>query len=349
MERRKDGRWQTRINIKGKRVYFYSSEQTKEKAEADINKKILAYEEEQHCERHNFLKLAEKTIEARNISAATSTTYQAALKHLAPLHDKDIEDIRPSEVQAILDGMNRKKYSFSAMSKTRVLFGLVMDYAIIDMDIRISNFAKSLKTPKNAVKNKIKSPDDEVIAEIKKMAANGIYGRNFESWAVSLYCTGMRRGELTALQRKDIDFSRKTISITKAAEFIGNNAVIKEPKTENGYRTIPIIDIYMPYLSKLCEGLKPNDYIFGGSSPYTLAVIKKGWVRFCKSIGHDFNMHQLRHAYAKLLYEAGIDPKTAQHLLGHADIQTTMNIYTDFSNRMNTSALGKLNSFLTPF
>ena len=40
-------------------------------------------------------------------------------------------------------------------------------------------------------------------------------------------------------------------------------------------------------------------------------------------------------------------PKTAQHLLGHADIQTTMNIYTDFSNRMNTSALGKLDSFLT--
>lgn len=349
MEKRKDGRWQTRITVKGKRVYFYSSEQTKEKAEADINKKILAYKEEQHGDRHNFLKLAEKTIEAKDISAATLTTYRAALKHLAPLHDKDIEDIRPSEVQAILDGMSRKKYSFSAISKTRVLFGLVMDYAIIDMDIRISNFAKSLKTPKNAVKNKITSPDDEVIAKIKEMAQSEDLGANFEPWAVSLYCTGLRRGELAALQRKDVDLERKTININKSVEYVNNKPSIKSTKTENGKRIVPILDIYTKQITNLCEGLKPNDYIFGGEKPLSETAVKKRWKKFCSFIGCDVRMHQLRHAYAKLLYEAGVDPKTAQHLLGHADIQTTMNIYTDFSNRMSETALNKLNSFLTPF
>lgn len=348
MIQRKDGRWQKSLRINGKKIYFYSSESTKEKAEADINRKMLAYQEEQHNDRHNFKALAEQTIEVRNIGYKTEETYRLALRHLSPLYAYDIEKIKPSNVQAVLDGMARQGYSFSAISKVKTFFGLILDFAVVEKDLALNNFSSSLKVPKNVSKNKITSPDEEVIDKIKKLAQNENSDGNFESWAISLYCTGMRRGELAALQRKDVDLENRIIHVKRSVEFVHNQAKLKDmPKTKNGIRDIPILDIYLPHIEKLCQGLKKEDFLFGGEKPLSETAIKKRWAGFCKHIGIDCRMHQLRHAYAKLLYEAGVDPKTAQHLLGHADIQTTMNIYTDFSNRMNTSALGKINSFLT--
>gem|GEM_PF-5059917 len=53
-----------------------------------------------------------------------------------------------------------------------------------------------------------------------------------------------------------------------------------------------------------------------------------------------------KYAYAKLLYCAGIDPKTMQRLLGDAKFETTMNIYTDFANEMTEQSVGKLNEYM---
>ena len=53
--------------------------------------------------------------------------------------------------------------------------------------------------------------------------------------------------------------------------------------------------------------------------------------------------HALRHTYATRLFEAGIPPKTVQHLMGHSDIETTMNIYTHVMKEQKIEAIDKLN------
>ena len=68
--------------------------------------------------------------------------------------------------------------------------------------------------------------------------------------------------------------------------------------------------------------------------------------KYTATIGYRFTNHQLRHAYAKLLYKAGVDPKTAQRLLRHADIQTTMNIYTEFDEEVTQASVKKANEYL---
>ena len=154
---------------------------------------------------------------------------------------------------------------------------------------------------------------------------------DFGMWAMILLYTGMRRGELAAIQLKDIDFNNGIIHVWRSVEFINNQPVLKDmPKSISGVRDIPILDILKPLLLFHCKDLGDNDFIFGKTAPLTETKIKKRWKKYCKEIDIDIHQHQLRHAYAKILYRAGIDPKTAQGLLGHADIQTTMNILQSF-------------------
>ena len=59
-----------------------------------------------------------------------------------------------------------------------------------------------------------------------------------------------------------------------------------------------------------------------------------------------FTAHQLRHTYATMLYDAGVDTKSAQKLMGHASIEMTLKIYTHLSQRKKADSIGKLNEFL---
>ncbi len=60
-----------------------------------------------------------------------------------------------------------------------------------------------------------------------------------------------------------------------------------------------------------------------------------------------FTWHCLRHTYASILYDADVDVLTAQKLLGHSDIKTTLGIYTHLSKEKETHNIAKLNSFLS--
>ena len=68
--------------------------------------------------------------------------------------------------------------------------------------------------------------------------------------------------------------------------------------------------------------------------------------RYQRELGIKLTPHQLRHGYATILYDAGIDLKTAQAWMGHANIQTTMDIYTHISEDRNETQKDKLKQFL---
>lgn len=346
MKRRKDGRWMRSITLEsGKRVSFYSTAATETAANRDINRQIAAYAEDKHFEKHNFRALAEAVLEEKykTTSHSNAAANEAAMKALSIFHDMDIEDIKPSMLQAFLNDMSAKRYSFSSVSKAKIFFGMVIQYATVKQNLPLNNFMQSIKVPKNVKKGTVKAPSDEIIESVMK----NVYTARYGEWAASLLCLGLRRGELAGLQRQDVDLKNREVSLYRSVEFIGNTPHLKDkPKTIAGIRVIPIIDAYYPIIENLCEGLDDEDFLFGGKKPLTEIAIRRHWETYCKDIGYDFNGHQLRHAYAKLLYRAGVDPKTAQALLGHADFQTTMNIYTDFDEEMNKKGGRLLNEYI---
>ena len=345
MKRRPDGRWQKVKTIDGTKVTFYSSAQTEKQALKEIEQKMLEYSKEQHCSKHNFKMIAEKMLQFQSLSISYNTIecYTHSLKHLECFNAFNIEDITPEMVQKVLDDMSKKhNYSFSAVSKTKVVFGLILNYAIVHHNLPLINFTRSLKIPKSTKKGKVTAPPDFVSGLIIKNADKVEFGM----WPMMFLCTGLRRGEQAALQRKHIDFENGIIDVKNAVEFIVNQPHVKGTlKNDASVDTVPIIEILKPYLENMCKDLSPNDYLFGKNKPLTKTQIDKRLKKYCEEIGCKFTGHQLRHAYAKMIYNAGIDPKTAQRLLRHANITTTMNIYTDFSDEMTDKSVGLLNNF----
>lgn len=348
LTKRKDGRWQYNFSPeKGKKPKpFYSRQSDERKAEKEIINKIAEYEKSNHKSKHNFKVLAEKMIAMKEneVGFKTWEGYSIALKHLESFHDMDIEDISASMLNSLLQKMSNRNYSYSSISKTKITFGLTLNYAIVYEDLKLINFTKEVKIPKNAHKGVIKSPDDYIIDCIVKNAEKVEFGM----WAMIELCAGLRRGEIAALQIKKINFKNNEIDIKDAAEFIGNTPHVKpKPKTDASIGKVPIISILREPLKRFCENRNSEEYLFGGEKPLTVTQINKRWKKYYKSIGTTkFNQHQLRHAYAKLLYLAGIDPKTMQALLRHADFSTTMNIYTEFVEEMNKKSVTKLNKYI---
>lgn len=346
--RRKDGRAMQTFRIKGlsKPKTFYSSELNDKKAEKDILNQRIAFEKKIHTNNHNFLKLAERMLEEteKSVGFKSMESYQTALKHLECFYDMDIEEITPMAVQGLLEDLGRKQYSYSSVHKVKTTFGKVLAFGIYN-GLQLVDYRRVLKVPKTAKKNKKnrKSPDDFIIDTIVENATRVEFGM----WAMCILCTGYRRGELDAIQRKAIDFEINTIHFLNSVEFIHNQPRLKPTgKSNSSELDVPILDILKPLLWDMVKDMPPDAFIFGGDKPLTETQLKKRWGKYCKAIGHKFDMHELRHAYAKLLYKAGVDVKTAQRLLRHADIQTTMNIYTEFDQEVTQAAIQKANDYM---
>lgn len=143
-----------------------------------------------------------------------------------------------------------------------------------------------------------------------------------------LYYTGVRIGELLALEKGDIDLENSKIIISKSYQRLGRKDVITPPKTPKSNRTISmpafLCDELQAYMSKL-YGLRKHDRIF----PYTQKFFEYEMIRGTRS-GEvkRIRLHDLRHSHASLLIELGFSPLAIADRLGHEKVETTLNTYS---------------------
>jgi len=151
-----------------------------------------------------------------------------------------------------------------------------------------------------------------------------------------LLTTGVRRGECFGLKWGDIDFKNGLMKINRSVSYTTKSgAIVGEPKTENGYRTIPIAVKTLELLEEYRQAETPvkNDYFLFHSEEskaeprdpsYITKHMKKLMIR-CEL--PNMSPHDLRHTCASLLLQDGADIKSVQDILGHADARTTLNFY----------------------
>lgn len=334
MTRRQDGRWQVKKKIDGKYIYFYSMEKTEKAAQRDIERQLLEYSAKA-SKRLKFASVAEewKYEHVEKISHRTWCGYEAHYKRaVTEFGDRDIATVTANDVQRFINILASKGYAFKTVKTALQVISLIMDYAMLHNNLE-RNVCSIVTVPKNLKKEKRELPSEAEIQKVKNSV-----DCHFGLFAYVVLFTGMRRGEALALTDKDVDFKNKRIYVNKSVYFIGNKPQIKSTKTAAGTREIYLLDC----LADKLKGKK--GYIFGGDKPMTEQAFKRAWEHYSKDSGVTITPHQLRHAYATLLFDAGIDPKSAQALLGHSDYKTTMDIYTHISESRKKLDFEKLNS-----
>lgn len=334
MKQRADGRWVKKKTIDGKSVYFYSDEKSEKRAQKDIERQMLEYSMKASSTA-KFEAIAEdwKYDHIEKISYRTWCGYEAHYKRAVCRFGKMyVDQIQTPDVQRFVAEFAEEGYAYKTVRTALQVVSLIMDYAMIKGYID-KNPCSIVSIPKGLKRTQRKLPSEEEIEKIKKSV-----DCHFGLFAYSLLFTGLRRGELLALTDKDIDFEKHTISVTKSVYFISNHPHLKSTKTDAGIRTVYLLDC-------LADKLRgKSGYIFGGDNLMTEMAFKRAWQRYVKESGVTITPHQLRHAYATLLYDSGIDPKSAQLLLGHSDYKTTMDIYTHISESRKVIDFEKLNS-----
>ena len=163
--------------------------------------------------------------------------------------------------------------------------------------------------------------------------------------------SGLRKGELVALQWSDLDIENKTISVSKQAG--RNNAGepdITRPKTENSIRKISIPQDAVDLLVAEHQKHPGSPWMFPSPKtgemyhPDSVVNIHK---KILKDAGLEhLRFHDLRHTFATLALQKGVDVKTVSSMLGHFDAGFTLRTYTHVTRQMQESAAEKLGNFM---
>lgn len=172
---------------------------------------------------------------------------------------------------------------------------------------------------------------------------------------LALY-SGLRIGEICALQWKDIDFNNDSLTVTKTVQRQLQKAenrkktslVISSPKSLTSNRMIPLPRFMIEHFKKLYFERKETDYIFNKNpltplDPRTLQYAFEKVLLQC-NISYK-NFHCLRHTFATRCIVIGFDVKTLSEILGHADIKITMEYYFHSSFEYKKKQINKLKFF----
>lgn len=171
--------------------------------------------------------------------------------------------------------------------------------------------------------------------------------------------SGMRIGELIALNWSDVDFFRKTVSINKTLTLDkGGKYTIGSPKTASSNRTIMLDDETMNILQKwraeqsrriIYLGKPQNDLIFPSEHGSHLAnpTVQHWNEKIAKKQGlRKISLHGFRHTHASLCFEAGLTMQDVKDRLGHSNISTTMDIYTHVTKSRKKESVQQLANFM---
>ena len=242
-----------------------------------------------------------------------------------------LSDVKEHHLQKILSDMS-DHYAKSTVRGIRLILRGLFETAQHNRLIVI-NPATHLTIAGRSPKQRRALTKDE-----RKKYLSACTQNRFGTFAAFLYFFGLRRGEALALTGKDI--SRDHICICKQHIFPSNNQpVLENTKTDAGIRNIPIPDAARKYIDfdALPQGLLFTDDT-GKALSYSEAVDRwNSFLSFALGDDTDITMHCLRHNYCTMLFEKKVDILTAKEYMGHEDIETTLKIYTHYTETLRLS------------
>lgn len=216
----------------------------------------------------------------------------------------------------------------------------------IDDKLLHENVAKKVTLPKRHKSEK------RILTDLEKEAIKKADFTQIERALVMfLFFFGLRRGEVLALTKSDVNLKKKLLTVNKTVVFDVNTPIIKTgAKSDAGNREIPIPDSVVPFLRQFLMSVD-TFYLFPGKYTETLSKTQyvKMWNRIVKkmnaavttekekTIGAEpiagLTAHIFRHNYCTMLYYSGISQKKAVELMGHSDLKMIMEVYAHLDEK----------------
>lgn len=296
---------------------------------------------------------------SRELAAGSLKSYTPCVARAVDVFGASrMNEITGGQIAGLLNDMKDAGFSAKVIANQHSIISMVFDCWCEEYDGEL-NVSRTVRNPRNGRKTRRCRPLDDQRDKLTALVGSSSGGL----FLGFLLYTSCRRGEALALQRRDIDLDAGQIHITKSVTYMGNAPLVGPTKTENGVRTNPILAPFRPVLEEaLRHCQKGTDYIFGGAQPLTSSQFNKMWLDLLEPAGLTtitdgrtwkgnrksqrralVTPHQLRHEYAYSLYKAGVPELAAKTLMGHSDIRTTQNIYTELGQKDLDDAAELLN------
>lgn len=269
-----------------------------------------------------------------------------------------LASLSTNDIQGLYNHLQRTGRKPATIQKTHRIISQSLDKAV---ETRLISWNPAKATERPAVQ---KSGGQAMTAEEMEKFIKQVY-QEPEKWKaafLTLLGTGIRIGELLALEWGDVDLEKGLLSINKTLSKTAAGLVVNKPKTDTSEGIVPIPKNAINALKKhktaqkahkLLRGTKYQDekitIVF--ASDVGTHIQPRNFARKFYSIlekaglGH-YNVHCLRHTFATRLLEEGESLEVVRRLLRHADIATTANIYSHVTVKTKEKAVQKLDRLL---
>ena len=314
----------------------------------------------------------ENRYKANQISSVSLLRGRNTLKIIDTFNFSHLPIQKVTNNQISSELLNITYYSNSIISKIYGLLSTTYNQAIIHNLVKTNPFLIKdaiLRVKSNKEDKKIEALTiDEQKAFINELEKTKDEYKDI--FYIALY-TGARIGEILALFSSNINLETNYITINKTLTKNENEKPVvgKTTKTYAGTREIPITQKLLPVISKYASN--KDELIFSKNNnviwPSTInthfkklckdanirtlinpnkKVYKKAGIINVNLKTSSVNTHMLRHTFATRCIEAGVSAVALSRILGHKDIQTTLNTYTSVFNKFKEDELNKINSYL---
>lgn len=281
------------------------------------------------------------------IKKSTYSNYEYMInKYLRPyLQDKKIIELERYDFNELISELNLELSPKTVRDITCILKSIL---SYIEEE-----YGGKIKTNKIVVP-KLDMENITIFSKIEKnrIESHCIQGNNLKELGIVICMnTGLRIGEICALRWKDINLEKRIICVQATLERIYDEnlkktkVIIDKPKTKNSIRQIPISNKLYNILKPLKKKYKDEDFFLTGKAekyvePRSYQYIYKGVLKSCKVQPHKF--HCLRHSFASECINVGMDIKALSEILGHANVNITLNIYVHSSYKTKKKYLEKI-------
>lgn len=360
---RKDGLWVASVSLgmvngKRKRKYIYG------KSRAEVNRERIKLQNEH--QRGVPIQTAGTTMAAfldqwlttikPSIRPKTYKSYESIVRlHLAPAIGRvRIDKLTQQHVHELMAAKALEGLSLRTVTYIRNVLRAALNQAM-KWDLVPRNVATLVDPPK------VEAYEPTIISKTQatRLLESLRGDRLYALYALAL-SIGLRQGEVLGLRWSDVDLDRGNVAIRRQLQVIDGVQVLTEPKSKTSRRTIPLPSSLIELLrthrrNQLEERIRVGgrwqaqwDLVFTTpiGTPLDDSNIRKHFREALTTAGlPPMRFHDMRHSAASMLAALGVHPSVAQRILGHANIHTTLAVYTHVENvamREATDLIGDL-------